>query len=108
MKFNNMKINKDENSVEISVNAQIFSIPTVMKTLSEFCDNNYVYVEGSPVDEIIIKILPRNNQKLEELAYDFNTKLIKAFNELQKEASNVLKYETNMKDNNINKEKTNK
>jgi hypothetical protein len=40
MKFDNVKVNTDENSVEISVNSQIFSIAVVMKALLDFSIDN--------------------------------------------------------------------
>jgi len=73
----NIKIN--ENYLEVMVDTKIFPVPCVIRTLNDFTDGCYIILTQNSPEKILVRFIPREKTDLEELGYQFNTKLIATF-----------------------------
>lgn len=73
----NIKINKRDNAVIVSVNPSIYPLEVVYSAAYMFLDKVYVFIDGNTDKEILVKLKPKNKgEDLEELAGLFNNELV--------------------------------
>jgi His-Xaa-Ser system protein HxsD len=77
----NIKIDKRDNAVIVSVNPSIYPLEVVYSAAYMFLDKVYVFIDGNTDKEIFVKLKPKLKPKnkgkyLEELAGLFNNELV--------------------------------
>lgn len=80
----NISVNEEENSVVISVNPRLYKAHFIMRAADDIHEEfGYkqmdVIVDGDPYTEILVKFIPREKKRREELlklAYHFTTQLL--------------------------------
>lgn len=73
----NIKIDKRDNAVIVSVNPNIYPLEVVYSAAYMFLDKVYVFIDGNTDKEIFVKLKPKNKgENLEELAGLFNNELV--------------------------------
>lgn len=73
----NLKINKKENKVLVSINPKIYSLDVVYSASYVFLDKNYVFLDGDPEKMITVELKPKERYNLEKLGGEFNNELLK-------------------------------
>ncbi|MCF7861543.1 hypothetical protein K9M79_04835 [Candidatus Woesearchaeota archaeon] len=76
----NLEINKEEGYVMISVNPKFYPTDVVMSAAYIFSDRTYVLVDGDPIEEIIVKLIPKEKADVEKLGREFNNELVEYAN----------------------------
>jgi His-Xaa-Ser system protein HxsD len=75
--LDNLEINKEEYYVMVSVNPKFYPVDVVMSAAYIFSERCYVLVDGDPVDEIIVKLIPKEKgADVEKLGREFNNELV--------------------------------
>jgi His-Xaa-Ser system protein HxsD len=88
----NIKINKSENSVIVTIDTNIYNINVIYTTCYALIDKIYVHISGNPESELLIELKPKDNYNLEKLGNEFENELIKyAFYQKQHNESIGLK-----------------
>jgi len=73
----NIKIDKRDNAVIVSVNPSIYPLEVVYSAAYMFLDKVYVFIDGNTDKEIFVKLKPKNKgEDLEEIAGLFNNELV--------------------------------
>ncbi len=73
----NFEIDKETNSVLISINPKIYPLDIIYSAAYIFTENCYVLLDGNPEDEVIVELKPKNDAlELEKIAREFNNELI--------------------------------
>ena len=70
----NVKI--ENGSVFLKVNPKLYNLEAVYSAAYIFLDKAYVFLDGDPKKEIIVKLIPKGNEDLEELGGEFFNELI--------------------------------
>ena len=74
--LNNIRINKAENSVLVTVNPKIYPLEIVYSAAYVFIDRAYVLIDGDPEKEILVDLKLKETGNVEELGREFNNELI--------------------------------
>ena len=74
--LNNIRINKAENSVLVTVNPKIYPLEIVYSAAYVFIDRAYVLIDGDPEKEILVDLKLKETGNLEELGREFNNELV--------------------------------
>lgn len=73
----NFEIDKEKNSVLVSVNPKIYPLDVIYSAAYVFTDNCYVLLDGDPQDEVIVELKPKNSSlELEKIAMEFSNELL--------------------------------
>ena len=72
----NLKIDKDNNLITISLKPEIYNLDTVYAASYVFLERAYLFLDGDPAKEIIVKLKPKESEDLEKLGGEFNNELI--------------------------------
>lgn len=91
--IDNICIYFDKGFVKIKVNPKIFPLEIVYSASYIFIDQAYVFIDGDPKKEIVVKLRPKEKEKnLEQLGIDFNNELLNyAVYENQSNKNKVIK-----------------
>lgn len=74
--INNLKIDKKNNYVLISVNPRIYPLEVVYFASYSLMDRAFIILGGDPEKEILVEIKPKKEKELETLGREFNNELI--------------------------------
>lgn len=74
--IDNFEIDKKENLALVSVNPKIYPLNVVFSASYLMMDRAFVVIDGNPETEIVVSLRPRNNEKPEGLARQFNDELL--------------------------------
>ena len=72
----NIKIDKTENKVLITINPKIFNLDVIYSAAYIFLDKAYIMIDGNPEKEIVVQIKPKMNEDSETLGREFNNELL--------------------------------
>lgn len=73
----NLKINKKESYVLVSVNPKIYPVDVVLSSAYIFTDSCYVLVDGDPNKEMVVELRPKDKKEnIEKIGRNFNNELI--------------------------------
>jgi len=71
------EIDKESNSVVISVNPKIFPLEVIYSAAYVFLDKAYVMMDGNPQENIAVQLKAKDNgEDLQSLALEFNNELV--------------------------------
>jgi His-Xaa-Ser system protein HxsD len=71
------EIDKESNSVVISVNPKIFPLEVIYSASYVFLDKAYVMMDGNPQENIAVQLKAKNSgEDLQSLALEFNNELV--------------------------------
>jgi len=71
------EIDKESNSVVISVNPKIFPLEVIYSAAYVFLDKAYVMMDGNPQENIAVQLKAKNSgEDLQSLALEFNNELV--------------------------------
>ena len=71
------EIDKESNSVVISVNPKIFPLEVIYSAAYVFLDKAYVMMDGNPKENIAVQLKAKNSgEDLQSLALEFNNELV--------------------------------
>lgn len=71
------EIDKESNSVVVSVNPKIFPLEVIYSAAYVFLDKSYIMMDGDPQENILVQLKAKNdNEDLHLLALEFNNELI--------------------------------
>lgn len=73
----NIEINKEENSILLNINPEIYNLSVVYTTCYSFLDKAYILIDGDPKFELLVELRPKKEYDLEKLGREFNNELIK-------------------------------
>lgn len=73
----NIEINKEENSILLNINPEIYNLSVVYTTCYSFLDKAYILIDGDPKFELLVELKPKKEYDLEKLGREFNNELIK-------------------------------
>ena len=75
--ISNMNINKDNGSVVITINPNIYSLDVIYAASYVFLNKAYIVIDGDPETEIKIELIPKqSNTNLLELGGEFNNEIL--------------------------------
>jgi len=86
--MNNLNTKKEGGNFKINLNPQLYPLDVIYTAAYVFTDRAYISLEGDKDKEIIINIMPKENEDGEKLALEFNNELI-----------NYTEYKTNFENN---------
>lgn len=73
----NLEIQKEKNSVIVSVNPKIFPLNVIFSAAYAFMDKAYIIIDGDPNEEILVQLKSKEeNPRLDKLGREFNNELI--------------------------------
>jgi len=73
----NLKIDKKENKVLISINPSIYPLDVIYSASYVFLDKNYVFLDGDIKKRILVELKPKEKYDLKKLGGEFNNELLK-------------------------------
>ncbi len=73
----NFEVDRESNSVIVSVNSKIFPLEVIYSAAYVFLDRVYVMMDGNPQESIVVQLKAKNsNEDLQSLALEFNNELV--------------------------------
>lgn len=76
MNSDNFSIDRESNSVTVSVKTSIFPLDVIYSASYVFLDRAYIILDGNPNRLVNIRLVPKNNNDPKELAMEFNNELL--------------------------------
>ena len=74
--IDNFELDEGKKLALVSINAKIYPLPVIYSACYSLMDKAFVVIDGSPETEIVVSLRPRNDEKLEEIARQFNDELL--------------------------------
>ena len=77
MGVGNLKLDKKENKITVSVNPKIYHLDVIYSASYVFLDKSYVFLDGNPKKLVKVELKPKKKYDLEKLGREFNNELLK-------------------------------
>jgi His-Xaa-Ser system protein HxsD len=77
VKMDNFQVEKESNSVIISVNPKIFPLEVIYSAAYVFLDRAYIMMDGNPQENISVQLKAKStSEDLQSLGLEFNNELV--------------------------------
>lgn len=76
VKLDNFEMDNEKGIVLVSINPKIYSLEVIFSSAYVLMDKAFIVIDGDPETEVVVSIRPKNSEKLESLASEFNDELL--------------------------------
>lgn len=74
----NFEVDTERNKVTVFLNPRIFPLSLINKVAASFKEDAWLAIDGDPEEDVGVELRPKKDRELEELAKEFNNRLIEA------------------------------